>query len=74
MCFKVCFWGIEFVYKIGVDLWGEDFGVIEVMGCVKKRVGEWEGEVEDVVDYGVEDGVMVGFIDVEVDGWCCGGV
>ena len=44
------------------------------MGCAKKRVGEREGEVEDAVDHGAEDGATAGFIDAEADGWCRGGV
>lgn len=65
---KIGFSGGECLYEGGVDLWGEDFGIIKVVGLVKEGVGEWEREVEDVVDYWFEDGIMVGFIDVEVNG------
>lgn len=58
----------ESAHEGGADGRGEDLGVVEAVGCAEEGVGEREGEEEDAVDHGTEDGAAAGFVDAETDG------
>ncbi|KAI9158395.1 Inner kinetochore subunit cnp3 [Paramyrothecium foliicola] len=57
--------GAESLHEPGADGRGEDLGIVEAMGVAEQRIGQRQGQEEDAVDHGPEDGAAAGLVNSE---------